>query len=177
MALENKYRKTIAVGYTLNADTKELEDVHLVVPSMERAVTYRSASRGEGSNKLPVCGAVANFIYKNEEALEGPVFVGFDIRQFLTSLGVGCAIAGVYVSPKLWLSGDPSPHFDVTDVISSLHRTMGSIDAAMSHLGSSFEGKEAKSFADMTAEWSPLKDAERDGKVAFLLGSMFRIWG
>ena len=59
----------------------------------------------------------------------------------------------------------------------NLSTPMGSIDAAMSHLGSSFEGKEAKSFADMTAEWSPLKDAERDGKVAFLLGSMFRIWG
>lgn len=169
--MEQKYKRTIAVGYTVDKNM-ELEDIHLIVPSLERTVTYRSASRGEGSNKLPVCGAVANFLSKNAEALGDPIFVGFDLPAFLFSLGVGCARAGVYVSPDLWLSEScRNRGFDLRST------SRGSYPEFLKHLSSSFEKEEAKSFQELTEGWTPGNDAERDGKVAFLLGSMFRVWG
>ena len=188
-ATEQRYKRTIAVGYTTGGAGMELEDVHLIIPSLERAVTYRASSRGEGSDKLPVCGAVANFLNKNVEVLGDPIFIGFGLPNFLTSLGVGCARAGVYVSPSLWLSGScKSRGFDLDTTLLNNTAWEGAvcyrkpaegwdIPDFFKHLSASFEKEEAKAFQELTKEWTPGLDAERDGKVAFLLGSMFRVWG
>jgi len=172
-ATEQKYKRTIAVGFTTDDVTAELVDVHLIIPSLERAVTYRAASRGEGSSKLPVCGAVANFLSKNAESLGDPIFIGCNISGFLRSLGVGCGRAGVYVSPDLWLS-ESFRGFDLTSIFPKVQADQ---DDFFKHLSSSFEKGEAKAFQTLTKEWVPGLDAEQDGKVAFLLGSMFRVWG
>lgn len=188
MEQQGKVSAKIAVGFTLgtagdHGDYREILDVHLIAPLLERAVTYRSASRGEGSNKLSVCGAVANFLTKNEEALGiNPVFVGFGVSSFLVNLGLGCAKAGVYIRPSMWLL-PPSlfgpGHVDFNDVydFSTYDNSLAPADRFIKYLGSSFEGEEAKSFDETLHEWEPGTDAEQDAKVAFLLGSMFRVWG
>ena len=173
--MEHQYKQTIAVGYTLTAENDEVEDVHLIVPSLERSVSYRASSRSKSSNKLPVCGAVANFIAKNSDALGEPIFVGFALEDFLTRVGLGCAKVGAYFSPGLWLSNNKSRGFDLDSVLFS---TKGlSSPKLLSQLGEQFSGEDKKSFDKLIKGWKPFQDAERDGKLSFLLGSMFRVWG
>jgi len=180
--VEHKYKQAIAVGYTVTEENNEIEDVHLIVPSLERSVSYRSANRGKDSNKLPVCGAVANFIAKNTEALDEFMFVGFLLSDFLKRVGLGCAKAGVYFPPDLWL---PAPHYGVSGrarVDIDLHPILFSSEhfsdsQMLSYLGGQFSGEDKKSFDKLVKGWEPLQDAERDGKLSFLLGSMFRVWG
>lgn len=169
------YRKSIAVGYTFKQETGKtsaIEDIHMIIPDLERAVTYRSVSRGKGSSKLPVCGAVANFIAKNSEKLGTPTFVGFDIADLLRMLGLGCAKAQVYLSPELWLPARKQGGFDLSFPDSDVPT-----EKLLPELGDQFSGEDKKSFDKLTKDWKPFKDAERDGKLAFLLGSMFRVWG
>jgi len=168
------YRKSIAIGYTFKQETDNIsviEDVHMIIPHLERAVTYRFANRNKGSNKLPVCGAVANFITKNSETLGNPIFVGFDTADFLRMLGLGCARDQVYLSPELWLLRKQ----EVIDL--SFSDSDVSIEKLLPELGVQFSGEDKKSFDKLIKGWKPFKDAERDGKLAFLLGSMFRVWG
>jgi hypothetical protein len=169
------YRKSIAVGYTFKRETgktADIEDVHMIIPHLERAVTYCSANRGKGSSKLPVCGAVANFIAKNSEVLGNPIFVGFDTADFLRMLGLGCAKAQVYLSPELWLPDDKQVGIDLSFPDSDV-----TTEKLLPELGEQFSGEDKKSFDKLIKDWKPFKDAERDGKLSFLVGSMFRVWG
>lgn len=175
--MEHKYRRAIAVGYTLTEDVDELKDVHLIVPSLERAVTYRAASRGKGSSKLPVCGAVANFIAKNSEALGEPMFVGFSLEDFFNKVGIGCARAGVYFPPDLWLSSDKQRGFDLQPVLFSEASSPAAMSKSVARLGEQFSGEDKKSFDKLVKGWKLFHEAERDGQLSFMLGSMFRIWG
>ena len=175
--MENKYKKAVAVGYTMVGETSDIEDVHLIIPSLERSVTYRAVSRGNESSKLPVCSAVANFMNKNAEALGEPVFVGFSLPEFLMQMGLGCAKAGgVYFSPDLWLSPNRQFGFDLKPI---LFPESGSSPPAkwFSQLGGQFSGEDKKVFDKAVKGWKPFQDAERDGQISFLLGSLFRIWG
>jgi len=175
--VESKYKKAVAVGYTMAGETNDIEDVHLIIPSLERSVTYRTASRGKGSSKLPVCGAVANFINKNVEVLGEPVFVGFSLPEFLMQMGLGCAkIGGVYFSPDLWLSPNSQSGFDLKPVLFPKAGDSPSTEL-FSQLGGQFSGEDKKVFDKLVKDWKPFQDAERDGQVAFLLGSLFRVWG
>ena len=173
--MEHKYKRAIAVGYTMTEDLAELQDVHLIVPSLERAVTYRASSRGKGSSKLPVCGAVANFIAKNADALGEPVFVGFSLEDFFAQVGIGCARAGVYFPPDLWLSSDKQTSFDLQPVL--FPKDSGSSSKLLSRLGEQFSGEDKKAFDKLVKGWKLFQEAERDGQLSFMLGSMFRIWG
>lgn len=168
--MDHKFKHAVAVGYTLTEDS-DIEDVHLIIPSLERAVTYRAASRGGESDKLPVCGAVANFITKNSDTLADPVFVGFGLSAFLPMLGLGCARSSTYLCPSVWLPMGKEEKFDLLPVLGD------SPAAVLSSLGVQFSGEDKKSFDKLTKGWKPHKDAEKDGKLAFLLGSLFRIWG
>ena len=145
--------------------------MHLIVPSLERAVTYRSSSRGKDSDKLPVCGAVANFLEKNCESLGDPLFVGFGLSSFLPVLGLGCAQSSTYLCPSVWLPMDREERFDLLPVLGE------SPASVLTTLGSQFSGEDKKAFDKLTKSWKPHKDAEKDGKLAFLLGSLFRVWG
>lgn len=169
--MEHKFKHAIAVGYTLTEDSNDVEDVHLIIPSLERAVTYRAASRGKDSSKLPVCGAVANFITKNSESLVDPVFVGFGLPSFLSVLGLGCARSSSYLCPSVWLPMGKEEKFDLLPVLGDSPATV------LSSLGAQFSGEDKKSFDKLTKSWKPYKDAEIDGKLALLLGSLFRVWG
>lgn len=169
--MEHKFKHAIAVGYTLTEDSGDVEDVHLIIPSLERAVTYRGATRGKDSSKLPVCGAVANFITKNSDVLFDPVFVGFGLPSFLSVLGMGCARSSSYLCPSVWLPLGKEERFDLLPVLG------GSPAAVLSSLGAQFSGEDKKAFDKITKGWKPYKDAEDDGKIAFLLGSLFRVWG
>lgn len=169
--MEHKFKHAIAVGYTLTEDSGDVEDVHLIIPSLERAVTYRGATRGKDSSKLPVCGAVANFITKNSDVLFDPVFVGFGLPSFLSVLGMGCARSSSYLCPSVWLPIGKEERFDLLPVLG------GSPAAVLSSLGAQFSGEDKKAFDKITKGWKPYKDAEDDGKIAFLLGSLFRVWG
>ena len=173
--MDHKYKQAIAVGYTVTEENNEIENVHLIVPSLERSVSYRSANRGKESNKLPVCGAVANFIAKNVEALDKFMFVGFSLSDFLTRVGLGCAKAGVYFPPDLWLSPGCSSDIDLHPILFSSEHF--STPQLLSYLGDQFSGEDKKSFDKLVKGWKPFQDAERDGKLSFLLGSMFRVWG
>ena len=133
--------------------------------------TYRGATRGKDSSKLPVCGAVANFITKNSDVLFDPVFVGFGLPSFLSVLGMGCARSSSYLCPSVWLPIGKEERFDLLPVLG------GSPAAVLSSLGAQFSGEDKKAFDKITKGWKPYKDAEDDGKIAFLLGSLFRVWG
>ena len=169
--MEHKFKQAIAVGYTLTEDSNDVEDVHLIIPSLERAVTYRAASRGKDSSKLPVCGAVATFITKNSESLVDPVFVGFGLPSFLSVLGLGCARSSSYWCPSVWLPMGKEEKFALLPVLGDSPATV------LSSLGAQFSGEDKKSFDKLTKSWKPYKDAEIDGKLALLLGSLFRVWG
>lgn len=175
--MEHKYKRAIAVGYTVSEDEDDLQDVHLIVPSLERVVTYRASNRGDGSSKLPVCGAVANFISKNSDALGDPIFVGFSLKDFVTRVGIGCARAGVYFPPELWLSPDKQPGFDLQTVLFSETSSSAAISKSLARLGEQFSGEDKKSFDKLVKGWKLFKEAERDGQLAFMLGSMVRVWG
>lgn len=175
--MEHKYKNAIAVGYTVTEDSEDVEDVHLIVPSLERAVTYRAANRGKGSSKLPVCGAVANFISKNSAALGDPIFVGFSLPDFLMKIGMGCAKAGVYFPPELWLSSGMQHGFDLQSVLFADTSSSAVMSKSLSRLGEQFSGEDKKAFDKLVKGWKLFHESERDGQLAFLLGSMFRVWG
>jgi len=173
--VEHKYKRAIAIGYTMTEDTNDVQDVHLIVPSLERAVTYLASSRGEGSSKLPVCGALANFITKNSDVLGEPIFVGFALEDFFVQVGLGCAKAGIYFPPDLWLSTNKQLGFDLDSVLFSAKGLSSS--KLLTQLGEQFSGEDKKSFDKLVKGWKPFQEADRDSQLAFLLGSMFRVWG
>jgi hypothetical protein len=178
----------IAIGYSVvpkDSDSKkkpslspyvsDVLDIHMVVPLLEKAVTYRSSSRGEGSGKPSVCGAAASFIKKHScDVGLTPTFVGFDVEQFLRFVGFECGLSHTFFPPEYWLNTDRA--VELNDYL-LCGGDAASRATALSYFSGGFSGEDLERYTDLVKGWSAHKDAERDAHLAFLFGSIFWLWG
>jgi hypothetical protein len=177
----------IVVGYSLvpKGDAKKLTsdlspyrnqmvDVHMIIPTAEKAITYRAAGRQEGSGKLKVCEAAATFIKKHSREIGlKPVFVGFDIRQFLRFVGLECALSHTFFPLDYW--NDSSHTIDLYACLTA--EKDSNISDAFRYFSDSFTGEDLEKYTALVKGWVPHKNAERDARLAFLFGSSFWLWG
>ena len=176
----------IVVGYSLVSGEKEksssvlspysseMGDVHLIIPALEKAITYRAEGRQEGSGKLKVCAAAASFIKKHacDVGLQ-PTFVGFDVELFLRFLGLECASSHVFFPPDYWIN---TPY--AIDLYKYLTLDgVEDIGEAFRYFSNSFTGEDLEKYTALVKGWTPHVDAEQDAHLAFLFGSAFWLWG
>lgn len=156
---------------TISPYTHDLVDVNFIVPSLEKAVVYRSAGRGKESGKLSVGCAAANFIRKHTHDVgKEPRFVGFDVKDFLTFVGFECSLSQVYVPPKLWLQPE---HITDLSFIYEGH----SATTALTYFSEAFSEDDLVAYTELVKGWVPQKDADRDANLSFMFGSLFWLWG
>ena len=176
----------IVVGYSLVPEKKEksssgfspysneMGDVHMVIPALEKAITYRAGGRQEGSGKLKVCAAAASFIKKHAYDVGlRPTFVGFDVEPFLRFLGLECALSNVFFPADYWID---TPY--AVDLYKYL-TPEGSEDIgeAFRYFADGFTGEDLEKYTTLVKSWTPHEDAERDAHLTFLFGSAFWLWG
>jgi len=175
----------IVVGYSVLPADKEKKvfglspydnhvvDVHMIIPALEKAITYRSAGRGEGSGKLGVLGATASFIKKHSYDVGlSPVFVGFDVGEFLRFVGVDCSLSHTFFPPDYWVN---------TKYAVELHDYLGvkgsDVHKVLQYFSKGFSGEDLEKYTELVKGWRGHADAERDAQLAFLFGSIFWLWG
>ena len=175
----------IVVGYSvLSSETEKntvnlspydscVVDVHMIIPALEKAITYRSASRGEGSGKLSALGATASFIKKHSYDVGlSPTFVGFDIEEFLRFVGIDCGLSHTFFPPDYWVN---------TGCAVELYDYLGvkgpTVSKALQHFSKGFNGDDLEKYTELVKGWRGHADAERDAQLAFLFGSVFWLWG
>jgi hypothetical protein len=104
------------------------DEVHILIPSKKKAVTYKSEGREPGGAKPPICLAVRAFILKffpnawhNDTNHDGKrpeaIFMGFDPRFFLKLLGLECSLPlfGQPLPAGMWFGN--SEHRDITEAV------------------------------------------------------------
>ena len=161
-------------SFSLSPYTSEVADVHMIIPAIEKAITYRGSSRGEGSGKLSALGAAASFIKKHSYDVGlSPVFVGFNVHALLRFVGFDCSLSHTFFPPAYWGSTDHS--VDLYDYLGV--REAEDVKAALSYFSSGFGGEDLEKYIELVKGWKSHTDAERDAQLAFLFGSIFCLWG
>ena len=148
-------------------------DVHMIVPALEKAITYRSTGRGEGSGKLSVLGATASFIKKHSYDVGlSPTFVGFDVEEFLRFVGFDCALTHTFFPPDYW-----SQKKYAVELHDYLGARGSDVAKALQYFSKGFSGDDLEKYTGLVKGWRGHVDAERDAQLAFLFGSVFWLWG
>tara|TARA_R110002020_G_scaffold276042_2_gene491250 strand:- start:15179 stop:15730 length:552 start_codon:yes stop_codon:yes gene_type:complete len=175
----------IVVGYSVLPAEKEKKiaslspydnhvvDVHMIIPTLEKAITYRSAGRGEGSGKLSVLGAAASFIKKHSYDVGlSPTFVGFDVGEFLRFVGFDCALSHTFFPSNYWMH---------KQCLSELHDYLGTqgsdVTKALQYFSKGFSGDDLEKYTELVKGWRGHVDAEHDAQLSCLFGSIFWLWG
>ena len=160
-------------SFSLSPYDSQVADVHMIVPAIEKAITYRTASRGEGSGKLSALGATASFIKKHSYDVGlSPVFVGFDVNAFLRFVGFDCSLSHTFFPHTYWGSADHS--VELHDYLGV--REVADVKSALSYFSSGFSGEDLEKYIELVKGWTSHTDAERDAQLAFLFGSIFWLW-
>lgn len=184
----------IVVGYSLSSNTESKKpvslspyessvvDVHMIVPSSEKAITYRGSSRGPDSGKPSVLSAAASFIRKHSyDVGAAPRFIGFDVSEFLRFVGFDCGLSHTFFPSEYWVgkgSGGSKRRGDRVELNDCLGISKpGEAATALSYFSAGFSGEDLEKYISLVKSWKGHKDAERDAQLAFLFGSVFWLWG
>jgi|TARA_R110000824_G_scaffold82768_15_gene207518 hypothetical protein len=179
----------IVVGYSLKPEAtdkktprdlspyrSDIGDVHMIIPAAKKAITYRGAGRDEGSGKLRVCEAAAAFVKRHSYDVGfHPTFVGFDVKAFLRFVGFGCAVSHTFFPSSYWM--DEGHTVELYEQLLLTGDDAQSPKDAFLYFSKGFTGEDLEKYTSLVRRGVTHEDAEHDAQLAFLFGSIFRLWG